>query len=194
MTEPMIKGGAIREFLEWYSIHKGTERVRRLAQQAPQDLRAHLDPDDEHVNLLASSWYPSRLVDSMLDTLAEGMTEADLRRVAHDSTRWILQNGTSSTYRFVLRRLVTPEIYALSVDRLWRQFHTTGRREVRLTSRSSAESKVTRWGGHHPMLCTITIETMCAVLETMGCKQLRWERSECVSRGANQCVTNLEWA
>jgi hypothetical protein len=194
MSEPMIKGGVLREFLEWYSIHEGTERVRRLAQQAPDELRAHLDPDVEHVSLLASSWYPSRLVGPLLDALAEGLTEAELRRVAHDSTRWIIQNGTSSAYRFVLRRLVTPEIYALSVDRLWRQFHTTGRREVRLTSRSSAESKVLRWGGHHPLLCTITIETMCAVLETMGCKDVRWDRVECVSQGAKECVTKLEWA
>jgi len=189
----MIKGGVLREFLEWYSMHEGTERVREIARQAPEELRAHLDPDVEHVSLLASSWYPSRLVAPLLDTLAEGRTDAEVRRMAHDSTRWILQNGTSSAYRFVLRTLVAPDIYALSVDRLWRQFHTTGRREV-LTSKTSSESKVLRWGGHHPVLCTITIETMCAVFETMGRKNVRWDRVECVSRGAKQCVTNLEWA
>jgi hypothetical protein len=43
------------------------------------------------------------------------------------------------------------------------------------------------------VLCTITIETMCAVLETMGCKALRWKRTACVSRGAKECVTLLEW-
>jgi hypothetical protein len=193
MTEPMIKGGVLREFVEWYEAQHGAERMRSLAGRVPAEMRSYIDPDEPVVKVLASSWYPARIVHTILDALTEGASEAEIQRLAHDANRWIIRRGMGSVYRFALRRLVTPEMYAMSVPRLWRQLHTTGDREVIVKSKTSALSKVSRWGGHHPVLCTITIETMCAIFETMGCKDLVWKRTSCVSRGATECVTRLEW-
>jgi len=167
--------------------------VRSIAQHLPDDLRACLDPDAPGIRLLASSWYPARLAHLILDALSEGLTEQQIQTMSRDATRDIVKRGTSSIYGFVLRRLITPEMYALSVARLWRQWHDTGDREVRVTSATTAQSKVLRWGGHHPVLCTITIETMCAVFEAMGCKSVTWQRTACVARGAKECATLLEW-
>lgn len=190
-----MKGAVLREFVEWYASNHGEERMRALAERLPEDLRRELDPSEPGVKLLASSWYPARLSHLLLDALTEGMTDLQVQRLARDATRYVVERGTTGIYRFALRRLVTPELYALSVARLWRQWHTTGDREVEVTSPTTARSVVRRWPGHHPVLCTITIETMCAVLETMGCKEVRWERTACVSRdaGPRECVTLLEW-
>lgn len=194
MAEPMMKGAVLREFVDWYEARYGKDRMRALADRLPDDLRSELDPDEPIVRLLGASWYPARLSHLLLDTLTEGMSEAQIRTLARESTRHVVARGAGGIYGFVLRRLVTPEIYALSVPRLWRQLHSTGDREVTVTSAAAATSSVRRWSGHHPVLCTFTIETMCAVFEVMGKTDLRWERTACVSRGSKECVTLLTWS
>jgi hypothetical protein len=193
MPEPMIKGGMLREFVQWYEHAHGAERIREVARRVPDDLRTLIDPDEPLVNILAASWYPARLTHTILDAVTEGLDARGVERIAHDANRWIVQRGMGSVYRFALQRIVTPEMYAASVARLWRQIHSTGDRSLELTSRTTAVSTVRDWGGHHPVLCTVTIETMCALFESMGKKNVRWTRTACVSRGAQECVTRLEW-
>lgn len=188
-----MKGAVLRGFVEWYEAHHGQDSTRLLAEGLPADLRRELDPDEPGVKLLASSWYPARLCHAILDTITGDLSEAQVERMAHEATRWFVGRGSTGIYRFMLRRLVTPEMYAFSVARLWRQWHTTGDRAVSITSPTTAESKVLRWGGHHRVLCTVTIETMCAVFETMGCRGVTWKRTACVSRGSKECVTLVEW-
>lgn len=183
----------LREFIAWYSSTHGEERMRLLAKQLPEDLRSYVDPDQPLVSVLAASWYPARLTHFILDAVTEGMTESEILKLAHDSNRAIVEQGMSSVYRFALDKLVTPEMYAVSIPRLWRQLHNTGEREIKVTSKNGATSIVRKWPGHHPVLCTIAIETMCAVFETMGKKEVRWSRTSCVSRGGTECVTLLQW-
>jgi hypothetical protein len=192
MKEAMIKGGVLREFVHWYVANHGAERLADLAEHLPDDLRSTIDPHDRVLNLLASSWYPSRFCNVMLDRVSAGLSEREIEQMARDANRWLLARSTSSVYRFALRRLVSPELYAASVPRLWRQFHSTGQRHVRVDG-NTARSRVFDWAGHHPVLCTITIETMCAVLETMGCRDVKWRRTACVARGAKECITLVEW-
>jgi hypothetical protein len=193
MPEPMIKGGMLREFVQWYEHHHGNAQIREVARRVPEDLRTLIDPDEPFVNILAASWYPARLTHTILDVITEGLDARAVERLAHDANRWIVQRGMGSVYRFALRRLVTPEMYAASVARLWRQIHSTGDREFKVTSRTSADSFVRNWGGHHPVLCTVTIETMCALFESMGKQDVRWTRTSCMARGARECATRLEW-
>lgn len=192
IREPMVKGAAIREFVAWYEQRHGIERLRTIAERAPEDLRHYLDPDDP-LNILASSWYPARLVHSILDTLSEGATRSEIAKMAHDSNRWVVARGMNSVYRFMLERLVTPEMYAACVPWMWRQLHTTGERRITMTSDHGFESVVAHWPGHHPVLCVLVIETMCAVLEAMGKTGVRWTRRSCVSRGDRACVTDVTW-
>ncbi len=189
----MIKGGALREFVQWYGATHGTARLREVALALPDDLRSYIDPGDPVVNILAASWYPSRFCNLMLEKVSEGLSEKEIERLAYDANRWLVARKTSSVYRFLLANLVSPELYARSIGRLWRQLHSTGDREIRVTGKS-AVSSVANWGGHHPVLCTITIEMMCAVLETMKCRDVTWTRVSCVSRGDSACVTNVSWA
>jgi hypothetical protein len=193
MGEPKIKGAAIRELFAWYEGRYGKERVRYMAESAPDDLRELLDPDDP-IPILAASWYPARLVHSMLDTVTEGMTEIEIQRMAKEATRAVVTGGLGSVYRFVLEKLATPEMYAASIPRLWHLMHDNGERSIEVVGPGEALSKVRNWGGHHPLLCLVTIETMCAVFETMGCRAVKTERLSCVStHGGDACVTRVTW-
>lgn len=71
--------------------------------------------------------------------------------------------------------------------------HDTGDRKIELTAPGEALSSVRNWAGHHRMLCLLTVETMCAMFETMGCKNVQHERASCVSDGATECVTRVTW-
>lgn len=193
MDEPKIKGGVIREFFDWYQNEVGVEYVRSLLPRLPDDVRAMLDPDDPFITLLPASWYPCRLVHVVLDVMTEGLTEVQIRKLAHDANRAVVRRDVGSVYRFFLDKLATPEMYALAVPRFWKQFHSTGKRKIEIIRDGEAESIVSDWGGHHPILCTITLETMCAVFELMGKKDVKWERTACVSAGASECVTRLTW-
>ncbi|MBS2019165.1 MAG: hypothetical protein JST00_40230 [Deltaproteobacteria bacterium] len=193
VPEPMIKGGAIRTFFEWYQEQYGVEHIREMARRAPEDLRAALDPEQPLVTILPATWYPSRLAHSMLDTLADGKSEAELEELFRRGSQAVIDRSFS-VYRFMLENLVTPELYAAAIPRLWRQLHTTGSRRIELGAPGTATSIVTDWPGHHRLLCTITIETMRAILLRMGKKDVQWKRVRCVSvQGGTECITKLTW-
>lgn len=193
-SEPTIKGAAIREFFTWYEARFGIEAVRRMAAAVPEDLRTLLDPDEPIVHLLPSSWYPARLVHAMLDAIAAEHGLTAMERIAREATREVVAHGTNSVYRFLLAKLVSPEMYARMIPRLWRQLHGSGDRSVTIVSEGLAESRIARWPGHHPLLCVLTNELMCAIFEAMGCRNVRWQRERCISRdGGTECVSKVTW-
>ncbi|MGH7293400.1 MAG: hypothetical protein ACRELB_00635, partial [Polyangiaceae bacterium] len=67
MTEPQIKGAAIREFLLWHDLKFGHEATRALLAGVPPDLVATIDPGQPALGILGASWYPTTLTHPMLD-------------------------------------------------------------------------------------------------------------------------------
>lgn len=195
MSEPMVKGAIIRDFVEWFGARQGAEAVRRLGHRLPPHLQAMIDVEAPAFHLLASSWYPAKLVHALFDALAEGRTPDEMQRFIHDANREFLRTGGArkSVYRFFLDKLATPDLYAFFVPRFWKQLHSTGTREVKIVRRGLAESKTRGWAGHGPHLCTMAIETMCTVFEAMGCRDVTWERTLCVSNGDKECKTIVRW-
>lgn len=193
-AEPKIKGGAIREFFTWYERRFGADHVRAMAARVPEDLRGLLDPDEPIVKILPASWYPASLVHAMLDAIAEERSQVELERLAKEASRDLVKNGMNSVYRFVLAKLVSPEMYARMIPRLWHQLHTTGERKLEIVAEGEAKSTIARWPGHHPTLCALTNELMCAIFEAMDCKNVRWERVRCITRdGGDECVSTVTW-
>jgi len=190
MGEPMIKGGAIAEFLAWYQRKRGDEGVREVARRAPPDLAHLFDPDDP-MHILPSSWYPVRLVHAALDTITDGMTPTEIEVLAKEAARDRVQHGMSSVYRFLFQTLGTPEVYAKMIPRMWRQLHDSGDRAVKILGDGKAISTVANWRGHHPVLCLLTVELMCAIFQEMGCKNVRWKRITC---GGSECRYEVTWA
>ncbi len=193
MSEGKIKGAAIREIFAWYEERYGRDKAREMARRAPDEFRPLLDPDDPISTILASSWYPAPFVHAMLDIVTEGMSEPEIERLAREANRAVVANSMKSVYRFVIEKLATPEIYAASIPRLWRLLHDTGDRRIEIVAPGEAISTIARWSGHHHLLCLLVVETMCAVFETMGCRNVKNERISCVSNGARECVTRVTW-
>jgi hypothetical protein len=195
MGEAMIKGGAIREFFAWYERKFGIDSIRYMAQQVPSDLAALLDPDDPLIKILPASWYPARLVHSMLDSMHEGRTDLDMERFAREATRDVVKNGMSSVYRVLFQKLGSPDVYALMIPRMWRQLHDSGERSLVITGDGRATSRVAGWEGHHPTLCMLSVTLMCTIFEEMGCRDVRWKRVNCIGRPGRtgECVYDVTW-
>lgn len=195
MGEALIKGGAIREFLVWYERRFGPDSLRSMAQRVPADCAALLDPDEPVEHLLAASWYPARLVHAMLDVIREDHGDAQLDRLIREATREVVKNRMTSVYKVLFKHLVSPEMYALTVPRMWRQLHDTGERSLTIDRPGHGISRMANWPAHHPALCTLSQELMCAVFEAMGCKSVRLAPLECIARGAtgNACSYEVTW-
>lgn len=193
-NEALIKGAALREFFAWYERRFGIESVRAMAARMPEGSRELLDPDEPIVRILSASWYPASLAHAMLDAVAEQRSSSELDRLLREASREVVKNGMNSVYRFLLEKLVSPEMYARMIPRLWRQLHSSGDRTMEIVGEGEARSRIARWPGHHPLLCGLTNELMCAVFEAMGCRNVRWERVRCVSRdGGDECVSTVRW-
>jgi hypothetical protein len=189
----MIKGAAIRSFMACYEGAHGQDAMRNLAARAPRDLAHLLDTGTPVRMVLAASWYPARLVHSMLDTATIGMSEAQTQRTIKEAVRTTVFQATEGVYGTFVRRLLTPDMYALAIPRLWRQVHSTGLRKMERTGATGYQSSVAKWTGHHPVLCGLSIEVMCAMFELMGKRDVSWNRESCVSRGDSSCVTRVSW-
>jgi hypothetical protein len=189
----MVKGAALRAFLDWYQDAHGADAMHTVAANAPRDLAHLLDPSTPVNMVLCASWYPARLAHSILDTVTSGMSEAGVLRLAKGASRGVVAEATTGVYGSFVRRLMTPDMYAAAVPRLWPQVHSTGQRRMERSGPTGYQSSVTRWTGHHPVLCLASIEVMCAMFEAMGKRHVAWVRERCVSRGDNACVTHVTW-
>jgi hypothetical protein len=186
-----IKGAAFREFFLWTERTQGTAFRDVVAARLPEDLRARVDTKAPALGLLASEWYPSAIVHTTLDVLAEGKTDDEIERIIMDGNRAVVPLLIRGVYKFMFENVASPELYARFIGRLWRQLHDTGDRAMEITSPTTARSTIARWPGHHPILCLITMHTMASVFEAMRCTNVRVERMACVSKGDLRCEALL---
>lgn len=189
---PRVKGVAVREMLRWYAQQTSREELRRIVMGLPPELRAPFDPDSEAIGVLASNWYESASVNALIDAMLLSMPPGKRHDAIRSAAQFAMEASTRSIYRFVLARL-TPDAYARNIQRLWNLMHDTGIRDVVMTSEDSCISICRDWPGHSANFCLATIESMCAMLSLMGCKDITARRVACVSRGARECVTEVEW-
>lgn len=188
-----LKGAAFGEFLEWYFAHHQGEALREAVARLPPEARAGLDPRERRLGVVASTWYPAPAVHAVLDAFARAHPDAERAPLVHDGVQVVVTRMFRGLYAVLFELVATPERYTRHIQRAWRQLHDTGQREVQLLGPGEALSITSQWGGHHPVLCELTVETMCAVFERMGCKRVSAQRLECVSRGAHRCSAQLRW-
>ncbi|MCC7539924.1 MAG: hypothetical protein IT379_27130 [Deltaproteobacteria bacterium] len=195
MNEPSIKGAAFRELILWYgrSWDGGRERLQSIVADLPPRLATLVRPNEPALGLLASTWYPSALCNTMLDGVCAGLSPAVRARMVREGTEAVATTLLRGLYKWLFAMLASPERYARYIGRGWRQLHSTGERYMAITGPGRAESAILDWDGHHPVLCEITTETMSVLFTQMGCKQVRTTRTACVSSGAADCRTMLCW-
>src|SRR5262245_60085947 len=97
-------------------------------------------------------------------------------------------------YRALFELLASPSLYARLIQHGWRQLHTTGHRTMVLPRPGEAESEISNWPGHHPILCDVTAETMAALFRIMLGTHVQVKRVTCVSEGAPTCRSRMSWS
>ncbi len=188
-----VKGAAIREVVRWYARQHGPAAMAELVTHMPADVVAQLDPSEEALGILASKWYEAHVVHALLDAVAAQYAPAERPAILKTAAREAVGTSMSGVYKFVVAQIVTPTFYARNIQRLWRMLHDGGMREIVIDRPGHAISRTWSWPGHHPLLCEITIETMCAILELTGCKDVHARRTHCVAHGAHECVADVRW-
>lgn len=192
MGAAKMKGALLRAALAWYEERHGAEARGRLIAGLPD---GHpFAPDDAALGVLATEWYAAEHVHAVLDALAEGRSDEEREALAREIAAATVERVRHGVYRFLVRKLVSPGFYARHIQRLWRQVHTTGRREITVDDAARRAVSSTRdWAGHHPLLCLIASHTVAAFFETMGLEGVEVERVACVSAGDDACVAELRW-
>jgi hypothetical protein len=163
-----------------------------LARMRPED-RALLEPGAPGLGILGSTWYPSPLVHAVLDVIAENMGRDAQHRFVRDACAAVIPRMVAGPYRALFQLLASPSLYARLIQHAWRQLHTTGERTMVLPRPGEAESEISSWPGHHPMLCDVTVETMAALFRIMLKTDVTVTRVACVSDGAPRCRAVLRW-
>ncbi len=190
--DALIKGGPIRELLLWYEGRYGREYVPAVIARLSPAHALSVSEDKLTLGLVPSVWYPAPIVHAILDALAERHTTEELYEIVCESNDFVVRRMSKGLYQFLFRMVGSPELYAKHIQRAWNMLHSTGRREIVLSD-GVAESTIDDWAGHHPWLCEVASETMRAVFEAMGCRDVRLERVACVSKGDPKCKSLLHY-
>lgn len=188
-----LKGAAVREVLRWYAQAYGQDRVRAAVAAMPPALGAQLDPGDPTLGLLANGWYDVAIVHALLEAIMAPYPAGDRHALIARAAREGVRHSMNGVYKFAVAQIVTPSFYARNIQRLWSMLHDGGRREIVLVGEGRARSRTWDWPGHHPILCEVTIETMCALLEVATGRDVYARRTSCVSEGAAECVADVKW-
>ncbi|MEI8256841.1 MAG: hypothetical protein WCJ30_14300 [Deltaproteobacteria bacterium] len=193
MNEPHIKGAAFGEFIGWYAEQHDLTPIRRVVAALPPEQRAGLEPDAPKLGVVVSNWYPTTVVDLVLDQIVSLHGENGSRVIAHDGVQVVSARMFRGLYAVLFGLVASPTRYARHIQRAWLQLHDTGTREVTIERANEALSVTRNWRGHHPLMCDITLETMRAVFERMGCDAVEVSRIQCVGAGAPDCRARVRW-
>ena len=83
-------------------------------------------------------------------------------------------------YKVLFQTLVTPERHAKYAQKIWNQYYNTGTVVGAMVGEHRAEQTIRDWNGHHPLLCELSLPSLTAFHEHMGCKNVRVRRTSCV--------------
>ena len=177
---PAIKGLVFREFARWYELTYGREQTMRAFLALPDDLRGHLDPDRDAFGLIASTWYPAAVASALLSEVTLGLQNEARADLLKQGVKYALGVTLTGVYRVLFETLVTPERHARYAQKIWNQYYNTGKVEGEMLGPNRSTQVVTEWGGHHPLLCELSLSSLAVFHEAMGCKNVRVRRTSCV--------------
>jgi hypothetical protein len=190
-----IKGAAFREFLHWYAEQQGAGRLAEHVEAIPETNRAELDPDAPVLGVTASRWYPASTVHRLLDEIVRGRSAAEVRVLATEGSRAVMDTTLRGLYRTLFTWMATPERYARHAHRLWNTYYDSGVFEVTpLPDGRGAVTVVRDWRAHHPVICELNRGAAIAIYDAMGCREVECERTACVDEGAEECRFVTRWS
>jgi hypothetical protein len=185
-----IKGAAFGELLRWFFEHHPGRVAAAVERVAPGDLRP--DPRKPGMGILAGSWYPAPEVHALLDALVAGLPRAERTAIARAAARATMDRTLRGLYKLLFDALATPERYARHAQRLWNSYYDGG--TLTVTPRGDgADSVVSDWAAHHPLICEMHVHAAAFIYEAMGKKDVSATRLECVATGASACRFSVSW-
>lgn len=184
----------IREFALWHEERFGRERLSAAVHALAPLYPEALDAKREAYGLLASVWYPAPLVHALLDRLTEGVTDAELTRLAEDAANVIMGRTLRGVYRTMFRMFASPDRFLRFGHTLWGQHYDTGRNEIERCGASTHRVRYVDWRSHHHFICRMNMASSRPIYEAMGCRDVTYTPQGCVSGGAALCENVVSWS
>lgn len=189
-----IKGAGIHQFLNWYRVRWGAERLLAAVRALPPEQAAVFDLADPQLGVLPSQWFPATAIHGLLDRLMDAHSAEERSRIAREGATAAIESTLKGVYRWLFERMMTPDRYGRSAQRLFSRYYEPGTMVKLPLGEHGHLSVVTDWGGHHPLLCDFLIYTAEYVYGALGCRDLKIRRTACVSAGATDCRFEITWS
>ncbi|MGC4093008.1 MAG: hypothetical protein QM756_35000 [Polyangiaceae bacterium] len=187
-----VKGVVLRELVAWLESNSGQAASERLFAGLSRDVQALLDPKRELWGMLPASWYPSTLHHQVLEGMF-GDEKPNSPRVAM-ATDALMKATLKGIYASLFKQFATPTLYSRYADKMWRMYNNNGECCVSLLEAGLAVTEVRDWPGHHPIACDMNRLAGEFIFKAMDCRQVRLERTHCISTGAPSCRALIHWA
>ena len=191
--EPRIKGSGIQPFFAWYTSQWGQARLAATVGALSAEARACFDPQDPHLGVLPSQWFPAWAAHALLDRLMDGHTAEERQRIAREGAQAIIESTLKGVYRWLFEMMMTPDRYGRSAQKLFSRYYEPGMMTKTPLGDTGHLSIVRDWGGHHPLLCDFLIHTAEYVYSALGCKNVLVRRTACLSAQADHCRFEITW-
>jgi len=186
-----VKGSGLILALHWLDRAHGRAELSRLRERMGTPWRDIVDFDRKDYGLLAGTWYPAELVNSIYDALTAGFTAANSTSLARRLGTGIADGLVTGVNRYLFSLFVSPERYVANIGRMWRQNWTDGEVAARMVSKNAIELRLSAWRGHHVFNCEVNNYIAVAVFEKMGIRNVTCTWKCKTSHGGAVCICDF---
>lgn len=174
-----FKGNTLRYLAPWMISTFGADPVEKAFRTIPSELRPGLDAGKPAFGTLASTWYDSRIYQSMLDQLLVSTPKSEYPALARDAGRYVLSQTLRGVYAKLFGLMATPTLYARYSQKMWDTHYDTGTVTIRHLAPNVAVHRVVGWTGHHEFICNINRQSGVIVYEMMNLENVRIDDERC---------------
>jgi hypothetical protein len=193
-TVGRIKGAAFKEFLLWYARTEGQARLDAHLAACPLELQDQLSAGQPGLSVLASRWYDAPHIHALLDEVARGRSQAELRQLATAGSQAVMDATLRGLYRVLFQWMASPDRYARYAGKLWDAYYDSG--EFSVTPEDGGKgaiSIVRNWSSHHRLICELNRGAAIAIYAAMGLAGVTCQRPACVAEGNAECRFITRW-
>jgi hypothetical protein len=188
-----VKGLSIAELVKGIRETQGPEGLLRIVERIPPTWRRHFDPTRVNLGILASTWYPSEVINCLYDLLIENLSPQQRRALADEIGRGYVDRLLRGVYKIIFDVLMTPERYVVHAQRLWNQGCDTGKLSLTLVDSRRVEGGMADWRGHHPFGCEVSHMIGLHIFRAMGCNDVTSVLLCRQHTGTNACIGSYSW-
>jgi hypothetical protein len=186
VPDAQLKGSAYLSTLAFIESQFGAQAKERVLNR--------LDPDDRNMltgMVLPIQWYPLAPFPRLLRAMEAELGRGDLALVIERGT-WAAVQDMRTVHK-VLLKFVTPQWVIEKGTKLWPNFHTSGRWEVKRHGDKAARGTLHDLGVVDDAMCATLRGWMLGLLQLAGARRPAVEHAQCRARGDAICVYDVSW-